>query len=384
MKKIIINFQPIIKGVCSNGTVNAIFNIVESLSGDYCLYVPYADGYYNNTHTLPQWFAFFLRLIRKLARTFRIPYYISRTIEEMFCDISYSRIIKKEKDDAILITTMYSPITASIANKRGYKVVLLAGNHNDNLYFDAVKKEKVRLGLNKRDVFDSTFRLNFYNRMLPNINTLICFSEAVADNFNMEEKIVVKSDYIPKGYDINNKSLDFDESFIIGYIGHTTVLKGLHILADAIKESYNENRIHLKVCGRVDKNIKDYIDGLGINVSFSGYIPDSDKNDFFSSLHLCVIPSLYDAGPLTAIEAMESQTPLLVSSGCGNVEYLSNYTDECVFKTSDVEDLREKINCVIKDYTKYKKIAEFHRKALLDNALIDDCRISLQSYIKSI
>jgi glycosyltransferase involved in cell wall biosynthesis len=72
------------------------------------------------------------------------------------------------------------------------------------------------------------------------------------------------------------------------------------------------------IAGSINKDMGSYIQQRFNelkNVAFLGQI--ADLNRFFRKSHVCIVPSLLDAGPTTVSEAMICGLPVIVSDGCG-------------------------------------------------------------------
>lgn len=383
MKIYIINYQSIFDGKCANALGQVLFEIAPRLSSSYRLYYGYVDrSYGGNVYGLPKIVRLVMRVSNRLSKIFRIPYYILRTLQEALCDYFYSGILKNETEDYILITTMYSPRAVKVAKTNNKRTVLIAGNHNDNLYYDCVRKEKMRLRLNYSDVFDSSFRISYYRRMLEDLDSVVVFSSIVAKYFpNTLNKTILDLPYSLNNYSTIARSYSHKEKFVIGYIGHTTLLKGIHLLGEAVAQSSYKDKIKIIICGNIDDRILPLVNKYNLDISYLGFIKSEDKNDFFNSLHLLVVPSLYDAGPTTALEAAECELPVIISSGCGVSELFDDYKIDCVYTTRDVTELRQRIENAVANYPRVLNIAKKHRNMVLQ---LSNNMSSLENYIKDL
>lgn len=383
MKVYIINYQSIFNGRCANALGQVLFKIAPRLSESYRLYYGYVDKPYgSNVYGLPGIVRLIMRVSNRFSRIFRIPYHVLRTLEEALCDYFYAGILKNEVEDYILVTTMYSPRAVKVARINNKRTIFIAGNHNDNLYYDCVREEKMRLGLDYSDVFDSSFRISYYRRMLENLDSVVVFSSIVAKYFPITlNKIILGLPYYLNNYNIIARSYSQKEKFVIGYIGHTTLLKGIHLLGEAVAQSSYKDKIKIIICGNIDERVLPLVDKYNLDISYLGFIKNEDKNDFFNSLHLLVVPSLYDAGPTTALEAAECELPVIISSGCGASELFDDYKTDCVYTTKNVVELRQRIENAVINYPRVLNIAKKHREMVLQ---LSNNMSSLEEYIKDL
>lgn len=361
---------------------SAFLDAAKRLPDNYQFYFATCDCESSNIHAAPKILSTLNKIFMIITARIHVPFFIRRTISESLFDYYYSWVLRKEKGEYNLITAMYSPISTKVASRAGARIAYIAANHDDNLYYRVEKEEKAKYNYHFTDVYDSDFRNRYYNRMLNNITDVASSAKLVCDLFPKHFNKAIfatptrRLDYIPKS-DYKNDI----ESFVIGYIGHTVLLKGVHILAKAITNSKMKSNVVLRVCGKIDGNVKNIIDNTGIKIEYLGFIKENEKNAFYNSCDLMVTPSIYDAGPTTVLEAMESAVPMIISSGCGFIEYLEAYKKECIFETRNIEDLTEKLEYAFSNYSRLVEIAKSLRSSLDNNHF--DNRISVCDYIKN-
>lgn len=351
MKVYCINFQSVINGKSGNALVQYLYEAFRQLDDSKKMIVPCSKGSSETKIISHSNFSFFIyRSISFLLIKFRVPYYITRTLLESYVDFLHYCTLRKETKPYVLITTMYSVFSTSFAKKHGNKVILLAGNLNDNLYFDVVNSEQKRLGLHYTDVFCSKYRIRRYRKMLDNLDEVWCNSSLSQRSFsNFKTKLLPITFYYPRGYTQKVYNAKTINCLTLGYIGHTTLLKGVQIVAEAIYKSKNKESIVFKIVGSVDGRIRRIIDKFNIKVEYLGRIPESDKEKVLKSFDYLCVPSLYDAGPTTIYEGVECNVPLIVSDGCGGCDFIKNNNHCFIFKSGDSEDLREKIDYIFKN-----------------------------------
>lgn len=113
---------------------------------------------------------------------------------------------------------------------------------------------------------------------------------------------------------------------IIFYIGRLVHEKGVHILLDAFSKvlAYRD-KTKLVIAGKgpAAPYLKEHAQALGIynRVFFAGFVDDSTRNRLYKCSDVAVVPSLYEPFGITALEAMASGTPVVVSDvgGLGEV-----------------------------------------------------------------
>ena len=366
MKVYCINFQGIAEGQRTNALVWGMFNLFRRLDINRFFFLTGSidKDYGPNIQGLNRAQLFEYKLFAKVSALLKLPYYIRRTVEEKIVDAFFCKRLKKENEPFILITTMYAVRCTCYAKKHGCTVLFWAGNLNDNLYYETVKKEQKRLGLHYTDVYTSLYRIGVYRKMFENVDFVYCLNSLCAWSFSgkriiMDSRPLYKAPLLyPKEY-----VRPVPDKIVIGYFGHTTLLKGVHLLGEAIPRCKYRDKIELVIAGSVDKNVKRLLLMSDVPITFLGSVPEGKKWSTIQSFDFMVVPSLYDAGPGTIAEAYKCDVPVIVSSGCGNVEKYKDDPKCVVFRTMDIQDLADKIDEAYK-----------HRETFLRSRICEDTK----------
>lgn len=352
MKKVyILSYRGIKGGKSVNMFVTALYKLAPLFPDNVHFFFSEVDKKSPQLHSVPFLIRIFNKFFLKLCDKIGIK--DRRTKSELIMDYYYMWLLKFTREDYVLLTTFYTPKCAALAKKDGKEVVYLTPNHNDNIYYEAVNVEKKRLNIDFMDPYSSLYRNKYYNKLLENTTAVVSTMDYVLELFPDRMKkyrikdLYQKFDYKPKkNYGINKK-------IRIGMIGHTnTLLKGFQLLTEAASILPNYE-VRLVICGNVDNTIKEFVSKYNIDIEYLGFIKNEEKNDFFTSLDILVVPSLYDCGPTTAYEGLECGVPTIVSNGCGVKEYFEKYPDLFVFKTGKAIDLAEKIEYAINNYNEF-------------------------------
>lgn len=385
MRVFSINYQPICKGMCGNALIHYIFKTFRQLDDEYIFVTSSVDDFYGlNIIGHSHFVAKLLRLFVVVASRLHVPYYYIRSWCEIIVDYQHYIYLKKQKAPYVLITSMYSRRCTKLAKKVGCRTILIAGNLNDDLYYDTVTKEQQRLGLKYTDVYSSKYRISIYRDMMSNIDEIWVNTNFAAKTFSNKKTEVIPINYYesrgysPKVFENNNKS-----ELVIGYFGHTTLLKGVHLLAEAVSKCKYKDTIKLVLVGKIDGNVSKLLKEIDANIQYMGVVPESDKEELIKTFDLMAVPSLYDAGPTTIYEGCECNVPLLVSDGCGGSELIQNNKGCLIFKTMDFRDLISKIENFYENrsqYESYGSRADFVLDVEKDQRNID----ILKSRIKSV
>ncbi|MZQ83546.1 DUF1957 domain-containing protein [Paenibacillus sp. 5J-6] len=118
-----------------------------------------------------------------------------------------------------------------------------------------------------------------------------------------------------------------DSRRIVAFLGRLVYEKGVHILISAMQHVHKEfPNAHLVIAGTGPEleALQLLAAPLGLRVTFTGFLDETDKSLLMHHAELCVFPSLYEPFGLVALEAMASGTPLIVSDTGG----LSDIVDQ--------------------------------------------------------
>lgn len=181
-----------------------------------------------------------------------------------------------------------------------------------------------------------------------------------------EEEIKIR-----EKYSLGNKK-------VVIFVGRFVPEKGIKELLKAWKKLNRDDCILLIVGGTFfktdvksdfEKSMFELAQKIGDSIKFTGYIDYKNIPKFYALANLIVIPSMWDdPAPLTILEALTVQKPLITTNSGGIPEYLngngiivkrdSNIVDNLSQKISRVLDNEEKITMRkvngidIKDYYK--------------------------------
>jgi len=166
-------------------------------------------------------------------------------------------------------------------------------------------------------------------------------------------------------------------------IAHTVWLKGLTHLVDAFSK-IEVNNVQLLIGGTINKQVLQYIKPNELefkNIKIVGNIPDLNK--FLRTSHVCIVPSLLDAGPATIGEALYCGLPVITTEGCGSKILIKDGENGFVVPIANSEAIAEKIKWFIKNQ---ERIEEMGRKAKIsiEDIEISDQNETLANHIKEV
>ena len=157
-----------------------------------------------------------------------------------------------------------------------------------------------------------------------------------------EDKIIV----CPYGVDTEAFAAPRTEQdrneFTILFLGHICMRKGIHHLLEGYKKAGLKNA-RLVLAGPVDpafRPILQQYEGLFEEV---GRIPHSQIHLWYQQADVFVIPSLADAYPLVALEAMSTGLPIIVSENTGTAGIIKNNENGFVVPIRDAPSVSDKL-----------------------------------------
>jgi glycosyltransferase involved in cell wall biosynthesis len=198
--------------------------------------------------------------------------------------------------------------------------------------------------------------------------------------------------YLPNAIDTelfhpdNNKK----EDNLILYLGRITPVKGLHILLDSLR--YLRRPVHLVIVGpandlRYYKIIQRLIEKenqRGENqVEYLGVLPLKEAIKFYQMATAFILPSYWEAFPVTILEALSCGTPVIATPVGGVPEIIKNHETGILVPPGDPPRLAEAIDHLLENEDVRLKMAREGRKLVeeqysVENACIKLCLIYKQ------
>lgn len=162
-----------------------------------------------------------------------------------------------------------------------------------------------------------------------------------------------KTTYIPNGIsstkirdaNIIKQKYDLEKNDYILFLSRLVPEKGLDYLIDAYNE-LNTNK-KLVIAGN-SSNTNKYVDYIyektknNPNIIMTGFVSGEELDEFYSNAYVYVLPSEVEGMPITLLEALSYNIPIITSDIPENVEVIGY---ENTFKNKDYKDLKEKLKC---------------------------------------
>lgn len=170
----------------------------------------------------------------------------------------------------------------------------------------------------------------------------------------------------PSKKTFREKNADKFDTLLV-YLGRLVEQKGLiHLIdamADVVKE-YPKTGVLIAGKGKEKERLQKRARRLGLsgNVVFSGFIPEEQLPNLYSSADIFVLPSLWEVLGISLLEASACGVPLLASDVGGIPEVVEDGVNGFLFKAGDVKELAQKIRILVGDPKMRRKMGRESRR----------------------
>ncbi len=184
-----------------------------------------------------------------------------------------------------------------------------------------------------------------------------------------EKKIIVNN------FGTNFKTLDrfierdISQTLNIIFVGICSIEKGIFYLLEAMKSIKNKN-INLKLVGRVDKQIEDFLKKYKKDnrISFLGSKSNSEVKNLLLESDILVLPSLREGMSLTIGEAIACGCTIIATHNSGAGDVIEENKEGFLVNAKDSNIIAEKINFF---YENRVKLNEMRYKSFLRSKKIE-------------
>lgn len=315
------SFQGITKGI-PTGMAKFLMPILEQFKNkNFVYYVRVLNNYKSEIKIkdlgwVYNYNSFFIKAINRFI--LKIPPYRFRLINEKLFDFFLSKKINKP---TVLISTAFLVKTLKKNKQLGGINIFLAGNPDDYDINQLLVKEQIKHSVTFSDAYTYKPRIAFGTKSILGFDHIIAVTISEYESFKkripIEKLSYIESHIIPNSQSFPEIEVSKDEVLTFSFVAHPFWLKGLPYLLEAWSKIETKN-VKLKIAGRIDKQMQKFITknySTLSNIEYLGFV--DDLNAFYRTSHVCIIPSLLDAGPATVAEAMYCSLPVIVSDGCG-------------------------------------------------------------------
>lgn len=182
--------------------------------------------------------------------------------------------------------------------------------------------------------------------------------------------------YYPAGVNINywhpdHRNRDIWQQYqidpekkIVLYVGRITKVKDITLLLDAFARENFENAELVLIGGGPEKNAYEREYRSVKNIHFLGIKRGEELQQMYASSDLYVLPSASETLGKTVLEAMSSETPVLVSDKGGPKDYVSEGITGGIFKAYNYDSFAAKLKEMLSDSEKLAGMRKPARAAM--------------------
>jgi len=154
-----------------------------------------------------------------------------------------------------------------------------------------------------------------------------------------------------------------NEKPIVLFTGRLVALKGIETLVEAMKLASDVCDVRFVVAGTGSNDHS----LLGVDCSFTGYVPHERIHELYNQADIFVLPSYTESFPLTVLEAMASGLAVVASDVGGIPEIIEDNKDGMLVKAGDATQLAASIVMLVQNKRLRKDLGVAARKKVVDN-----------------
>ena len=152
------------------------------------------------------------------------------------------------------------------------------------------------------------------------------------------------------------------------YLGFIDKQKGIYDLLLAMKKvfsQYPDIKLLAGGTGEVEK-VKVLVDELGLNnnVKFLGWIEGDEKGGYLSQAQLFILVSYYEGLPMSLLEAMSYELPVITTPVGGIPEVVDDGLEGFIVQPGDVEAIAEALTKLLSSTELRKRMGKAGRKRI--------------------
>ncbi len=238
-----------------------------------------------------------------------------------------------------------------------------------------------------RNYYGDRARRRFAYRRVGQLARMVAVSEDIRRHLQVNVGVPkTRVDVISNGIDTERfrfdpdlrtetrRQLGYFEHPVIGAIGNLYPVKGHQVLLRAVAtllEKYPDAKVFIAGRGSEEPNLKGQAKALGIDhaVSFLGF--REDVHALLCAMDVFVLPSLSEGHPLSILEAMACQRPVVASAVGGVPEVIENGKQGLLFPVADHDGLSEGIGKLLQVSEWASELAEAGRRRVVEKYSLD-------------
>lgn len=255
------------------------------------------------------------------------------------------RVLRKAYEGADLVHIQFPFLLARNA------VIVAKKMHIPVIGACHIQPQNIIAATGKDSKFKEIMLYAFFNwSLFKQVDIIHCPSEFAANmlrNHGCKAHLEVISNGITDEYKpMKTKRLDdFDDKFVVLYIGRHAMEKRQSLLIEAIARSKYKDKIQLILCGKGEDSKKLNVLGKKLPVTpLIGYVSHEKKMAYLNTADLYVHPSIVELESISCLEAIGCDVPSLIGNSPYSATTQFAIDDRFLFKADDADDLAKKID----------------------------------------
>ena len=180
--------------------------------------------------------------------------------------------------------------------------------------------------------------------------------------------------YLPNSIDVNLFAPQKQkEDNLLLFVGRISPGKGLHVLIKSLQ--YLKESVRLVIIGPSDWNVKYYQSILRMiekenqkgkhNIQYLGSMKQTELVEWYQKASLFILPSFAEGFPVTILEALSCETPVIATLVGGIPEIVENHETGILVQPNDHARLAEAIQYLLENKDVRFKMAREGRKRVM-------------------
>jgi len=185
--------------------------------------------------------------------------------------------------------------------------------------------------------------------------------------------------YLPNSIDVNSFHPKGEkEDNLLLYLGRIVPVKGLHVLLESLR--YVKQSTCLMIAGPIGdfeyyQHITEQIERENRKgrhkVTYLGTIPQQELIRIYQKASIFILPSFWEAFPVTILEALSCETPVITTPVGGNPEVIRNFENGILVPVNDTSKLAEAINYLLDDKDRRLEMGRKGREWVIKNFSVE-------------
>ena len=287
----------------------------------------------------------------------RIP---ERYYNELLFDLFSQRNIPHESD---VLLCQSSGFVRSIrkAKEKGIYTIVQQRTAHPKFMYKLLEEETKKFNAMEDSIFMNKSWVKYRDISLKECDKVIAISNIVRDSCIEEGIPEEKIETISTGVGVDTEYFKphkkENDKFRCLFVGHKTFINGVPYLLEAWK-TLNFKDADLIICGRQNKEIIARYKKI-INFKVPGTV---NPVEYYKNASIFILPSLANAFPKAALEAMSSGLPIIITEGVGTKDIIENGKEGFVVPIKDPDSLAKSIQYFYDNPDEVKRMGKNARK----------------------